>query len=277
MSALMAQRRGKGAAAGPGTIAVVALWPDEQESWLTLPFYEPYREGISARLRELGYAMDVFWCDGSEAAVRRLRRMLRARGIQGLVIPQAHESVTRLPFDVSGFAAAYIGNGIREPHLSRVDAALDFDMRLAWRRARAAGYRRIGLVTWKVLTEKNEGAWMGSFLNLQRELPKASRLPPLELEEIRADLALDWVERQRPDALISENGYLLHQLRERYPALGCFSLAWLDSVDVDGVIVGRREIGAAVVDMVVAQLTRGERGVPAIPKRVLIEGTWQGA
>jgi LacI family transcriptional regulator len=275
VSTLMAQRRGRRAGKRLGTLGVVSLWPNRRESWRTLSFYAPYREGILERARELGYGVDLLQSDGSAEDGRRLLRTLQARGIQGLVFTQAHESVTALPFDIAGFAAAYIGTGIRTPHLSRVDAALDFDLRLAWTRARAAGGRRIGLVTWELLSEKNEGAWLGAFLNAQRKLADADRLAPLVLEAIDAAPALAWIERHRPDAVLSENGWLLGRLRAAYPEIRYYSLALMPDEDLPGVVVGRRGIGAAAVDMVVAQLNRGERGVPAIPKRVLVEGGWR--
>lgn len=275
VSALMAQRR-RGRAAKPGltTLAVVSLWPDRNESWLTQPFYIAYREGVAGRAERLGYRLSYFECDGSAKQARVVQRAIRARGIEGVLIPQAHESVTELPFDVSGWAAAYIGNGIRMPHLSRADAALDFDLRLAWRRVRAEGFRRIGFLTTKAATAKNDGAWMGAFLNAQRELAEADRLPPLELAAVSARDIGEWATRWRPAAVLSDNTRVLELVGKNHPELPAYSVALPENSDWPGVQVGREQIAAAAVDLVVAQLTRGERGVPAIAKRVVIEGWW---
>lgn len=276
VSVLMAQRR-RGQERMRGVLGVVSIWPDPKSSWLTNPFYTPYREGVVERAAKLGFRTDFFACDGSERELRVTERSLRARGIQAVVIAQAHESITRLPLDVSGLAAAYIGNGIREPRLSRVDAALDFDFRLAWRKTRERGHTRIGYATWRRPTLKNDGAWMGAYLHAQRELPEADRLPPLESEDMDRAALLAWADRWRPGAVLSENLWILDTLRAERPAIPLLCLAVVDGRGYSGVQVGRREIGAAAVDMVVAQLARGERGVPEIAKRVMIEGWWRDA
>lgn len=182
VSTLMAQRRGRKAEAGLGTLAVVSLWPEAANSWQNHPFYTPYAKGVRLRAEELGYRVEVFPCDGSTTAVRQLERVLRARGIQGLIFCQAHETFTTLPISVEGFASVLIGSGIRQPRLSRVDAALDVDFHLAWQHLRAAGRTRIALLTWSVLTVKSGGVWVGAYLHLQRALAANDRLPPLELD-----------------------------------------------------------------------------------------------
>jgi len=278
VSALMAQRRsGKRSDEALGTIAVVSIWPAGQSSWFDQSFYRPYHGGIVERTRALGYECEAFRCDGTNVSSRRLLRTLHARGIQGLIIPQAHESITELPFEVGSFAVAYIGIGIRSPHLSRVEAALEYNMRLTWRNAIAAGYQRIAFVTWKTLTTKNAGAWVGPFLFLQRELPSSNRLAPLELPEHDAEPAIEWIRRRRPDAVISEDEGFLQQIREQFPDLGYFACAWQGARTLSGVDTRRESIGAAAVDLVAAQLARGERGIPALPKLVQIEGVWHEA
>jgi hypothetical protein len=34
------------------------------------------------------------------------------------------------------------------------------------------------------------------------------------------------------------------------------------------------DVGASAVEMVVAQIHRGERGIPTVPKLILTDGTW---
>lgn len=275
VSALMMQRRKRATGAGPGTLGIVSLWPDPGQAWRTLPFYLRYREGVQDRARQLGFSLDYFESDGTTVQNRTLVRALRTRGIRGLIITQAHETFTTLPFSVEEFAAVYIGNGIKEPQLSRVDAALEFDFRLAWKNLRAAGYRRIGFVTWKVLSLKNDGAWVGAFLHAQRELAVKDRMPLLELEEITERAVEPWLEKYKPDAVLSEIDFLLSGLKKRYPELGCFSIALENHDAMSGVQVGRWQVGAAAVDLVAGQLSRGESGIPLFAKRVLIEGEWK--
>lgn len=278
VSALMSQRRGKAGNSFPGVLAVVSLWPEGRNAWRDDPFYAPYRSGLRERAASMGYGVEIFACDGSTAQIRTLLRVLRARGIQGLVITQAHESFTELPFSLEGYAAAYIGNGIRTPHLSRVDAALDYDFRLVWYRLREQGCRRIGLLTWSVLTQKTEGAWMGAYLHAQRELPPRDRIPPLELEDMTdSDAIRDWCLRYRPGVLLTERSDLFPHLKHALPDLRLVGLALSETDRCEGIRVGRREIGAAAVDLVVAQLNRGERGEPELPKRVLIEGQYMAS
>ena len=44
--------------------------------------------------------------------------------------------------------------------------------------------------------------------------------------------------------------------------------------DRAGVVENSAEIGGVGVDVVVAMLQRGERGIPAFPQRIHVEGRW---
>lgn len=83
------------------------------------------------------------------------------------------------------------------------------------------------------------------------------------------------MEKHRPEAILSENSGLLIALRKHFPEVAGFTLDRVDGDPTPGVRVRRRQIGASAADAVVAQLNRGERGVPDIPKRILIEGVWE--
>lgn len=44
--------------------------------------------------------------------------------------------------------------------------------------------------------------------------------------------------------------------------------------ELAGIDENPREVGAAAVDYVAGMIHRNERGVPLLPQRVLIDGTW---
>ncbi len=47
-----------------------------------------------------------------------------------------------------------------------------------------------------------------------------------------------------------------------------------DPVHYAGIRQGWKQVGGAMVDALVAQMNRNEYGIPAVPKTILIPGTW---
>lgn len=276
ISTLMTQRRTRNATSTQVCLAIISLWPDKSEAWENSEFYKPYREGIEQRAEALSYRTEIYPCDGSAKEVNCLLRILNVRGIQGIIFCQAHESITNIPFPLDSFASVLIGPGIREPNISRVDSALDYDIHLAWQRLLDAGRKRIGLVTHSIFTHKTRGAAMGAYLNLQRRLIDKDCLAPLELGKTDDLQSIsEWIQATRPDAILTERADVAEELSRVYPQLDVVCFALSDGQAGRGIRVERKEIGMAAVDIVVAQLNQGERGIPAVPKRLLIEGHWQ--
>ncbi len=114
------------------------------------------------------------------------------------------------------------------------------------------------------------------------EGPVKNRLPVLMVSEDSADSQTafhQWVRRWKPDALLC-SGHLqaewLLQMGLRAPKdIGIAHLNLAPDVGHWAGIDPQIElIAAAAVDMLVAQIHRHERGVPAVPRENMLKGVW---
>jgi len=89
-------------------------------------------------------------------------------------------------------------------------------------------------------------------------------------------------ERHRPDVVVSVDRFGLRFLEARtakipeevsYASLDLDGIA-ADHPEMSGIDQNSHLVGAAAVDMLVAAIQRGQRGIPGHPVRTEIEGTW---
>jgi LacI family transcriptional regulator len=179
--------------------------------------------------RELGYLLDVFLLQDYPSQ-KALVHVLEARGVVGALIFEEAQPIALEPQTWSGMRCVYCG-----PYPGGGDEGCPFDvvrhnpfdaLSLAWRKAREAGYRRIGLLfptqnpTMSTLEEKSLAAYR---FRRQQE----ADLPALEpycrtFADFQSDLSEinRWITEQKPDVVLG--GFqaiygLLHQAGHRMP------------------------------------------------------------
>ena len=90
-----------------------------------------------------------------------------------------------------------------------------------------------------------------------------------------------WINKNRPDALISDSAYTMDKFVQEVPRLKQFALACTAVVDqaapYAGILENPEAVGAAAVEMLSALFQKGERGLPAIPRTTMINGTFRPA
>ena len=110
--------------------------------------------------------------------------------------------------------------------------------------------------------------------------PARDRLDELYAPTIEPSALGAWMRAERPDAVISPRNNvhdMLVQLGYRIPRdVGFASLAASAGgvPDLTGVDERPEMVGTAAVDFLIAQLHRGELGLPANRQLVLVEGGW---
>lgn len=281
VSALMSEVRTRRVSGQP-ILALLNAWP-ERELLHRRIFHAHAIAGIQSRASELGFSAEEFWLHEPRMTPARTAKILRARGIDGVIVLGMAEPNSTLDFDFAQFASAACGTSLRHPVIHRATPALFDAMQLAVRQARAAGAIRIGLALTPFIDERNEERWRGAFLVAQRHEPPAGRLPPLFLRADEPERFLRWREKHRPDVIISSLSELpipdwLARASLRAPRdVGLISLYAADAFPrAARVDANAAHIGAACVDLVVAQLHRNERGLPPFRKEVVIAPSWVG-
>lgn len=70
--------------------------------------------------QKLGYQLYDYWLGDPDGFPKRLRQILLARGIRGLIFPPQAKYRIKIDFDSSDFAAVSIGYTLNEPALHLV-------------------------------------------------------------------------------------------------------------------------------------------------------------
>ncbi len=262
-----------------GTLAIVSDKEDAAR-WYegSTGSWERIHNGAVQRARERGYKVECFSTRDYPAASQRLSQVLRARDIHGIYVAPGFRG-RELRIEWKWFAAATTGYGLLNPALHRVCYNNYHGIQLACQKLRAAGYRRIGLYLKHRSNEATDNNYLAGFLLFLQSLPAEQRVPPALVGAYDRDEFRRWFREHRPDALISLQSTVAEWAIET--GVRCpddFGFAHLDHTpNLDawaGVNHNNEILGRGVIDLILAQLHRGEFDIPAHPTTTVVEGFW---
>lgn len=234
--------------------------------------YGEYLRGGREHAHKLGYGVSEFWVGWGGVTESRLADILEARSITGVVVaPQAGvEGVLRLPWE--RLSAVAIGYTLVRPALHLVSNDHFQTMTQLLETLAARGRRRIGVYLWREDNRRVMGRALSSF----KAWREARRIPLLEYGAAERRTFLQWVRREKLDAVVTREKPSADWLRKA--GLGGVEVASY-ALDLEeagpGMDHNNAAIGAAAVDWVTRLVERGERGVPELPCRLLVTGNWR--
>lgn len=280
VQALMTQRRRKLGPHGE-TIALITNVPDD--AWRTKDVCRWYLRGIEERAEELGYHVEVLSLREMRDDAERLRHVLVARGIRGLILGFSQQEDETATLETGDFCVVGLGTYFRRLAVDRVQLHGFFNVKLAFERMRAHGYRRPALLAPVRNNEIVGGQWSAAALNDQWRRPQEEQCPPFMVEGERVNMALfrKWIEECKPDALLVykvDVSELLARLKLDVPrdiGVACLFGTEGERRDHAGIDGNLDRVGAAAVDLLVQKMHTHERGMPDHPRDVLITGSWQ--
>lgn len=266
-----------------GSLALLTcddLGPDAWRSWTT---HVKLTEGAKERAKALGYHLEDFWLLDPAIPPRRLQQILLHRGIPGLIfnrMTSTGEKLLRLfnprPFACAALGWRFVGENYHSATNDQFQSAA-----LATSALRERGYRRIGLLLDATVDSGLGRRFLGGYLS---QLDPHSGTPgiPIFTDLWNPRALAEWIRGHSLDALLSLP-YPFHTVvRDAgFSIPDDLAFAYLD-VHADDPLFGNcagvdqhhRSVGAAAVDLVVAQIHRRESGPPDRQKNVLIESTW---
>ena len=267
-------------------IALGHFWKDNvgwKDALRSIPTLRRRSEEVIRYGESLGYCVEEFAVGPSAAECRALARVLRNRGFVGIIFQSPHHPGTRLEFPLKDLAASTFAYNLVGPRVHRATGdfygmALDAARRLA-----ARGYRRISLAFQRGNEARVNHLWRAAILVHQSEQPPKDRVPIFiaeRLDETGFDAFRIWMDKQRPDAIMSTDHVVREWLERagyRVPRdVGFVDLDWSpEKGNSSGVDQLHEQHGRAAVDVVVGQLNRRETGEPMVPRIVLIPGIWR--
>jgi len=253
--------------------------------------FKHYVAGARTRAEELGYKLEEFVLHEPGMTLARLPKILQTRGISGiLVAPQPpHRMLTGIHMDWTRFSAVAFGYSLAWPPIHLVSNHQYRAAKIAVRKLISLGYKRVALVVGEVSNGRVDGNWLGGYLTeiLHKKLDplvflRTTKGSETLLEDRESPRLKAWLEKNKPDALIIDYSppfipWLKETCGLRVPEdIGVTSLnVQSDDMIHSGIDQNESEIGSAAVDLLVNMLHTNERGIPAISRRLLIEGTWR--
>jgi LacI family transcriptional regulator len=280
VSALMTYRRAARPVKAHLNLGFLTNFP-VREGWKANRLFEEFYQGVAESADRHGYGVEMFWMREPGLTSERLTQILITRSIHGLVIAPLPIAHGHLHLDWKNFSVITFGYSLAHPMLHRAANHQFRSMRLAMRELRRLGYRRLGLTLPASLNERVDRQWVASFLVEQLRYPAEDCVPIHVVEDSNwtFEQFKEWRDRHKPDVIITHEEIVLDWLKTlkmRVPE--DIGFVHLNCYDTNGQFAGVYQnghaIGVAATDMVVAMINRNERGIPELPRSLLVEGTW---
>lgn len=277
---LMAQLRSARKPEFQANIGLVNCAP--QEDILTNHTFRSLREGVMDRARQLGYGVEEFWLHQPGMRPSRLRQIVDARGIHGLIqlasLDHATEGAEYTDFWFN-FTCSVIGVPHFHQHLHRASNDQFQTARQATRRALGLGYQRPALFIPEEDDALLDNKFSAGFMSATYSNRGIEFIPPQPLRLDRIEDSLATIKKLKPDVVISNKtklyGALVADGVSLPKELGFIHLDWHDAIPhIAGMRQNNRIVGRAGVDLVVGQLHKNENGAQEYPQLVEIESVW---
>lgn len=255
---------------------------ESARGWAARVHIRGYHEGAKARAEQLGFVLDEIWSRESGQSSAGLSRLLRARGIRGILLPPQPVPHTHIQLDWSDVAAVSFGSTLTRPHLHTVGHDHYRSLAKLVRHLAALGFRAPAFFYEQEIDERVDGTWAAGFRHGMElaGLPAARALHPLR--KVDPDAVVARLKKEKPDVLLA-NHSLWRALAPRVAAAGLrvpehLSVAVITVPDGDtelgGITENARLMGSMAVDLLSGLLQRGDYGLPRRPFRMVVEGEY---
>lgn len=273
VSAFTAQVRGYRRSPQGATIAFLDCTPAKRQN-----FTRDYRDGAAKRARSLGYKEEVFRLSELNGSVERLNSILQARGISSLLVLPVPDN-----YDLSGvrwenLVCATIDYTLRKPDMHRASPDYFHGMQLTLQELESLGRRRIVLCARREDVTDIAPQWLGAYTGWQRLKEPDDRMDAYISTSWDKLHFQRWVKKAAPDAIITNSAHFFDWADEAgfHPPETVFAGLSPSHKRSDLFYINQnpQQVGAAAIDLIIGQIHRNERGLPSMPKRVLVASSW---
>ncbi|MBC8010710.1 MAG: LacI family DNA-binding transcriptional regulator [Burkholderiales bacterium] len=279
VSALMVSLRSKRRAGSAFNLCYLTAF-DTKDEWRSIPVFPRYHEGARRRASELGYGLELHWMGEAAGSGDRMSTILQTRGIPGILIAPLPTHGLRLGIDWKLFSTVAIGWSFNEVPCHHIANSQFHTINTALSACRDRGFTRIGFAIPQVVDDKTEHIWLSAYLGFLARHPALKKLAPFVTDFFDEDPFLAWHAKNKPDVIVTTHVPIIDWLKRAGISIPAdVAYVYLDYTpergDFAGINQQPEQVGAAAVDLLVEQINQNRRGVPEVPKSVLIEGVWR--
>jgi DNA-binding LacI/PurR family transcriptional regulator len=275
MAKLMHHLRRRSQTAFQSLICAITDRPAKQAH----PYQGELIAGAERRAQDRGYGFTLMSFDENGAHRRQLRRIIWARGVQGVLLLPLREPADLtdlLPWtDLSAVAVtlSLVGPAVHRAIPNHFANTLQICRRLSER-----GYRRAGLVIDAGQELRVDHAFTAAVIRHNLEGHRVS-VAPFVYERLDPAALLKWFRRESPDAIIATDDNFCREyariLGLAIPGpVGFVSTNTFASSRIAGIDELPQEVGATAVDLLAGMIQHGERGLPRHPATTELHGAW---
>lgn len=257
---------------------VALFWSDStKERVEALPYLDDFVQGVRECLRRNGYSLECYYQD-PELKPDRLERMLRSKGIRGLILAPLMQSVGQtLSWNWNNFSTIVAGSANWQPDFNRVSFNHFGEMSTILRHLHEDGFHRIGLVVDTLLEARSQHTIVGGFwAALEVDVPKRKAF-----FEAGPDSRRDffrWLEDYQPDSIIVAYPPALKWIKEAKKPVPVFLRMVQQGSENNahpGIFQDFKRLGEVTAEQLIGQLLRNELGAPQDPLQTSITGSWR--
>ncbi|MET0263762.1 MAG: LacI family DNA-binding transcriptional regulator [Rariglobus sp.] len=285
LTALSHYRRKQHTPAYRSTFAWVHTFA-EKHGWQHADHIKSYHEGATTFAASMGYKLEEFWLTEPGLSPKRAREVLLARNIRGLIFAPQPDAKMQIKLPVEAFAGVALGYSIESPRLHVVANHQHSSTLTCLRELCRNGHSRIGMVSASETLRRAEHNFETPYCLFKDAQPDELKIPLFTIEgrdepaNVNAwrERFIAWVKKYRPTAIVSTVSEVKTWLEGAgYEIPDDISIVTLSRVfdpEWSGIDQQEKEIGARAVELLISLFQSGERGVPATPLRMLVEGRW---
>jgi len=236
-------------------------------------------EGVQNVADHAGYGLDLFLLAEERLTPLRLRQIVIARGIKGVILAPYASGVAQFPLDCTDLCVATAGYSIVEPRVHRACPNYLQMMDELLAACTGHGYRKVGLVMTYSEGGIGHKLFTSSLLYYQASIPREQRIPVLPRTEINPENLRTWYDQHRPEVIISAGSVypMLRKIGLRVPTDVAFASIDISEPprDAAGANHRYRLVGGETVKLVLTSLNLNLTGIPTDPKVVLVDSHWR--
>ncbi len=259
---------------------LVGAFFERPDPWKSYPWFENYYRALTYRAAEHGYGLATFWLGEPGMSSRRMKQILLARGIEGLVVIDRPEVTSYLDFDFGLFAATAIGRGLARCGLDTVGCNLHDDATRALAEIARKGYQNPGLALDAECCESNLLAWRSAYCYDASLAHRRAEIPVCIYDRNDLQSLAAWYFQHKPDAVLGLPWSTFQDLKSlgiALPSDAGFATMYRDErfQEAAGMRLPFTAIAEKAIDVVADKLRHYQKGVPTKPQLVLYDGVWE--